>query len=769
MPDPSRSRWQSAIAERLDTFRGTIRRYLAGLGLARVAVVALAAFWLLDGFDLLVFFLTRLEQPQFLRTLLVAAAVLLVLATAAWWVLTRLVPRLTDEALALTIEARKPEFNGRLITSVQSKPGQTPIASVITERTQQQAADELEAVDLLELLDKAPLKRTALIALVLGLALVATAALNPGHVKRWADAYLFGVDDYWNAFRTNRLRLFVERGTPEQLIPFDSDRTIRAARGATLTLVAATESGAEQPDRVRLSISDLGPQRDSQTVSMIASAASTSSPVDGIDLSLGDFRHTLPRLYDDVDLSLLAGDFATALPYHVQVVPPPETTSLQFVADYPDYITRLSEESGVRQDVQSTTLSLPAGTRVTLYGVANSPLQSVRVSAADWRRSLAAGDGIDGETFAFAALVGDADESTQSASVTEPKEFEITLVDRDGLRSLSPLRLVMEPVADQPPEVTARPRGIGDAVTRRATVPFSGTIEDEYGLSDAWFRVATGDDSTRHPIRIVDGVRVTELDPADDESQLDLRDVQPQLGDVLSIAVVAADALPGPQPHVGVSETSSLTVVSDEELLAILRSKEVNLRQRFEQILEEVTSTRDDMRTELQREEEAATLDDSPERTELRQRISAGVDRSLLAVRKNAAESRSVFELFSDLRAEMVNNRVDTRDRLSRIDNGVLKPLGRVVDRDFDQVEVDMESAREAIRTRTAIAPSLATAERELSQLVDSLTAILSEMERRQSYNELIEELQKLTERYESLEKRTKEQNVDNFLDDLLN
>lgn len=759
-----RSRWQQEITAKLAECRAIIRRHLLTLGAALFAAAVAAAFWLLDGVDLLHFALTKLEQPQTVRSALAIAAVIGLVAVATWWLATRLLPRLSDESIALAIERANPSLNGRLITAVQSKPASSPLGAAISERTQRTAADAIADLDPHSLLDPTPRRRWATIAGVLLAAIVAVGLLDAGHLSRFADAYLLGADDYWDASRTTRLQLAIQRPASDEVTPFGESRELRAARGAPLTIVVIPETGSSVPDRVRLDIGDVSGS--DQTVSMFADDGER-------------FRHTLPRLFDDVALQISGGDYASPLPYHVRVVPAPEIVEVAVKPNYPEYLG-LAEPPPEGIAVQSSRVRLPVGTRGLIAGATNAALREVRVVSSGERWTIEPGEGIDGRAFAFPVATFAAERESADdrlvASV-EPRELEITLIGEDGLRSLSPLRLTLEPIADQPPEIRARPRGIGDAVTRRASVPWEGTIEDDYGVRDAAFEVSrqSGDRqvASDYPVELPSGPREIAIGKDEQPVTLDLRQMQPGIGDTLTVALTATDFRPTQDFGSGTSRTGRsegfrLLVVSDEELLAILRGKEVNLRQRFEQIVEETTQTRDDIREQVGREREASALPDSPERTELKQRISAGVDRGLLAVRKAETESRAVAALFADLRAELVNNRLDTRDRLGRIDNGVLGPLREVLADQFGTVEQSVTAAREAIRTRSGTEAALTTAEGELTRLVERLNAILSEMERRQSYNELIEELERLAERYESLREKTKERNVDDFLDDLL-
>src|SRR5690606_16084143 len=159
-----------------------------------------------------------------------------------------------------------------------------------------------------------------------------------------------------------------------------------------------------------------------------------------------------------------------------------------------------------------------------------------------------------------------------------------------------------------------------------------------------------------------------------------VRPLELSVGQKLILTLFARDADDVTGPHENHGEVYSFNVVSAEELLAQLYDKEMNLRQRFEQIMAEVQETREDLAAQQERVREAAGLLSGPragaadadgELSARRSALDAAADRRLSAIRKNHTETRSIEELFGEIRAEMVNNRVDTSSALERIDEGI--------------------------------------------------------------------------------------------------
>src|SRR5213078_940740 len=77
--------------------------------------------------------------------------------------------------------------------------------------------------------------------------------------------------------------------------------------------------------------------------------------------------------------------------------------------------------------------------------------------------------------------------------------LRITLHDEDDVVSGEPVRLAVNSIADDPPQVETRLKGIGNSITRQATIPVVGEardpqdaskvygVTDDYGIADAHF------------------------------------------------------------------------------------------------------------------------------------------------------------------------------------------------------------------------------------------------------------------------------------------
>ncbi|GAG18371.1 unnamed protein product, partial [marine sediment metagenome] len=178
-------------------------------------------------------------------------------------------------------------------------------------------------------------------------------------------------------------------------------------------------------------------------------------------------------------------------------------------------------------------------------------------------------------------------------SLDEDQTLLFTLLDADGITSREPVRLSLAVLPDQPPKLAVELQGIGSAVTPQARLPVEGEITDDYGLARVWFEY--GIDQQKPATRQVDSFQdnLTEVRFSD---ALEVRDLNLTPGNKLALGVKAADRYNlAERPNVGTSSRWMLDVVSAEQLRAMLQSRELVLRQRFERIIQEVTESRDSL------------------------------------------------------------------------------------------------------------------------------------------------------------------------------
>ncbi len=272
--------------------------------------------------------------------------------------------------------------------------------------------------------------------------------------------------------------------------------------------------------------------------------------------------------------------------------------------------------------------------------------------------------------------------------------MRIELEDTDGITSVEPIRIVINGIVDQPPVIQTELRGIGSSITRKATIPVTGTITDDYGIAKAEFQFRVDKEKEwrispfRRPPVGTPKEHILRREESDNTERFEVLPLELKIGQRLTLSVFAQDGDNLNGPHATRGEEYVFQIVSDEELLSLLYVKEVNLRERFEKIISELEAVKKDLIDHRGRAErprlgprEATTRKRSPMPraaaaiwkatprvwATCRQRFAVCAVRSLHQVRKNSVETASVEESFRGLLDELVNNAVHTQQMADRI------------------------------------------------------------------------------------------------------
>jgi len=390
--------------------------------------------------------------------------------------------------------------------------------------------------------------------------------------------------------------------------------------------------------------------------------------------------------------------------------------------------------------------------------------------------------------------------------------LEVLLVDRDQVFSDRPFRIALAAIPDDAPRIETRLRGIGSAVTPDVVVPLLGKVTDDYQVNATWADVQVGDAEPRKEKLTLgrEGVLQTELDFR--ELRSDAQPIELKPAEKLRLRVLTDDRfkLGDEGPNQGTGELYELDVVTAEELLRLLESRELGLRRRFEQIIEETTEMRDSLlrvKVELAGagKDEAAGKDaaakdaagkdaagkdaagkdaagkdaagtdaagnglagaepgeESPDGQTAAQRAQSlrllRVQRALQQSQKSSQDVLGVALSFADIREELINNRVDTEDRKERLKDQIADPLQKIVAERFPELEKRLaeleKSLADAPRARTASEAASDQAELLLTDLNDVLQKMLD----LETYNELLDIVRDLIKEQTDLLDKTRQQ-----------
>ncbi len=655
-----------------------------------------------------------IEPPAWARAAALAAAA----AVIVWLVATRLVARLatplSDQSLALVVERRQPQCRDTLSTAVALlEHHAAPVDPELSRRTTAAAAGFARTAT-----PRAIFRRGRLVAVaVAGLAAAGSVgglmALRPAVASLWARRMILLEEVPW----PRRVRLDAEGfAAGIRKVP----------RGSDVDLLVRVTADGPLPEVVELrSRTREGAW---QTVRMGTRGAG--------DADGRTFGHVLPAVGEDLELEIRGGD-ARLRGLLLDVVEPPRLARATIRCTLPDYLG-----GGRREQPASRMVPVPRGSRVQVTLEATKPLATATLSAR-FADDEADGDTSAGEADPQANVGGRllASRSTSDppgvslSAVIEDLDADVTLLasftDTDGISNREPVALVLAAVPDEPPQVSVRLAGISTAVTPAASLPLVGSLADDHGLAEAAVMLAKAGEPLAFPIaRIQAGEPLVEI-PAERPEVVTLAPLEPTIGDRLTVAVTARDGcgLAG-GPNVGSSEIFSLEVVTPEALQAMLESREVLLRRRFEAVIEDLTRAR-------------RRLDDPG---------GEGIQRAVAGLAEAAAraigETGELAVAFDGIRDELANNALLTPELETRLGTQIAEPLEAAVAGPLTTLAI-------ACRTTDAGGPLPTDLGQPADTAIAALAAVLTRMLELESFNEVLEKLRGVIEAQEQIRRET--------------
>lgn len=699
------------LAALLAGLRRRIRWYVACEGIARLVAGLGVLFWLsllADRF---------LEPPAGVRAgvLLAAAGALTVLVLRR--IVLPLVAPLRDPSLALLLERRFPHFQDRLLTAVElaaRELGSEEAHPELLARTEHEAAAAAAGIDLRLVFNPAPLRRSVALALAALVSIAAFGLFSAPALGIWGRRVLLLSDELW----PRRTRLVVPR--------FEHGPR-RVARGSDVELSVLADTAAEVPEVVEVRYRTAAGLRDRKPMDRKGQADPQRDPYQ-------EFTYRFRGVLAPVVFDVFGGDDVVR-DLRIEVVENPAIVEMWLDLEFPAYMVR--QPRSVRA---AGLMQFPQGTRIRVRGRANKPLVRLAVESDSQEHPRPA--------------------QTLTPDVGDPTAFQLrlpplagnttllfTLHDADGIKSREPVRLALSASEDRPPEFSVRLEGIGSAITPNANLPATGRVSDDYGLAHVWFEYEMeGGKPARQPLAQFE-------QPASEmeiHHALDVRPLGLQPGQKFQFSLKADDRYDlGPAPNTGQSERWVLAVVTAEQLRTTLEARELVLRQRFETVLEDVMATRDlvaridfsesppPSAAPAEPGDKPGNPDRSPERV-LAQRLFR-VQSAQQNARKAQSEVAGIARAFRDIRAELVNNRIDTAELQERLEGGIAAPLTRLADQMFPELDRRLQDLEAALANPQAAVPVRDSALAQLDAILTAMRDVLSRMLELEDFNEVVQ------------------------------
>ena len=728
----------------LDSLRARIRRYVVLDSLLVIAAVILSGFWIGLTLDYLPVWLGGTEMPRLARAILLLSVGVTVIGVVLTLLIGRLGRPLPDDSLALLVERHHPELGGRLVTAVQlNEPGRDgdSHSPKLLDQVHDQAAAAIDQVDPNRIFRWEPLLRKAIIVGPLLLLTILLVIVSPAAFARAASRLTLLSDEPWP--RRAHLEMVGvelpivsasdEQSEAPQLIQFTGQQ-MRLPRGSSGTLrIRAQADDAELPDVCTVHF-----QTDSGT-RVQANMRRIGRVIDGFQSFVVD-GPPLTGLAESLNLDVRGLDDRLD-GFRIEAVPPPALTQVKVRVTYPDYLREPGSGPIDFETNYQAGLRVREGSSVALVATSSTSLGSTDVLIKSDLQEFSPPDLLysdDGLELSIPL------QDFQAASMVS-----IVPQDRNGISAQAPYRYFLGVVLDQPPELAVKLVGIGSAVTPIAKIPVEATATDDYGVRELNVAVSPvaatgeGDDAAGQSVSVApqldrQGKAATQLDLRDWVIDGQLSELSP--GGAINLIVEASDHydLNGDQ-HVTRSEVYRLQIVSAEDLLALLERRELALRARLEQTIDETRTLRDslDLLRVQSFGEQAESSDTDP--TRRRQVRLLRIQQSGLQANKTSEELSGISFGLDDILLEMVNNRVDSVDRRERIGVGVRDPLRQIVEGPLQRLRDQIGQIEAAVDDSEAGRARAADAVQTAEEVLLRLTAVLDKMLDLESYNEILD------------------------------
>lgn len=774
-PRPLDAGSRRSIPSVLGGVRRRIRLYVIVQALL-AAVAALAiTFWVAFALDYLPVKFGRDELSREARWFLAFVAGVAAGACLYQLGLRRLFVSLPDDRLALLLERQFPHLHDSLITSVELKPDEPRgrFAQAMLSRVHDQAGAGLVRVDLRRLFDFRPLVQVAALAVCAIAPAMALAYFQPETMRKACERLLFFSATPWP--RSTKLEVVgidIRRGDddiPVEAMEF-TGTSLNAPRGADLTLKVASDTSKYVPNECTVTYwLDTG-ERGTAVMKRLG------KPRDGKQIYVTSgvpFR----RFATSIRFHVIGNDYRIE-PHRLEAVESPVVTQATMDLRLPDYmVDSAAFQTNERIDIPllPSGNAAPSGSALTLRFLTSKPMAEVVV------RDTESGSVVP------SSLANSGTEAVASLPSFERNlAIEVSLRDTDGVSAARRHRVFVAALPDKPPRVELDLTGIGAQVTPQVRMPVTVKTIDDFGLASARLDLAV-DDKPPELIPVESEILERKSPPLqlDVPNPLDILAMaeksprwQLKPGQKLTVLAQAIDRRDiGDGPNIGLSERREFTVVSPDDLLSVLENRELTFRRRFEEIVEELTEMRDSLvrvKAELAARGSASASTPPPATEAGEEKLSPEVlasrqkdlrrlrcERASQQIDKSVQETGGIANGFDLLFAEMVNNRLDTRDKEGRLREQVAIPLHTIVANDFPECKtkltellskIDVAPAGQSNGDVEACEASIVAA----NQLLANMDQVLQKMLDLETYNEVLDLVRDLIKTQKEVADQTK-------------
>ena len=702
------------IQNKIAALRGQLTRWILVRGLGQWLLITIAVLLLDMGLDR--FF--KMDFAQ--RTVMLSLTAIGLGVLFFWKVIRPIWLRPSDDALVYEVEKKNPHLKESLLSAMQldrqkaSKAELAGVSQQLVDVTIQKGFEDAAKVNFGGVLD---LKQQRLNWSLFGVGLLLAGLVGVGSASNpflntWFKRNVLLSSDQWP--QETYLKVVGVR-----------DGKLRIPRGTDhRQLVQVLDASTVKDVLVSLEM-DMPTGR--STMPMKQTGADGTEHV-----------YMLHNVSTGFRLRAVGGDDTTEW-VDVELVEPPSISKLEIVAKLPAY-------TGVDRQI----LSGPGPFAI----LKNSHLE-VRVAA--------------NKEVAEAFLMNGQDKIELPADVQQKKQFfgrvpeggplsggqyEVRLVDADGVRNSRPSKFKVAITTDKPPVVRASLLGISGLIVSRATVPVSFQAKDEYGFAElgfdcAWINDSPTNDPESQMKRLVfatkgqPGFLAQPSANVNDVIALEMDTFDLPPGTTFRFTVLGKDEYPDAD-NTGNSQEFLLKIVTDAELRADLLRREIEQRQVFDQAYD----TQLTLATELQ----AIVARTKPADQSEAEFVAAREKALLTATRAQKAIGTTavrVADRFEEFLVEVKNNKLDEAENAvapdqrieTRFDQGIIQPI-RVLDENLISLAArHMDHCRSLINDPEGMRAAADQADQTHQEILTQMKLILAAMTASEGFQGLVNDV----------------------------
>ncbi len=237
-------------------------------------------------------------------------------------------------------------------------------------------------------------------------------------------------------------------------------------------------------------------------------------------------------------------------------------------------------------------------------------------------------------------------------------------------------------------------------------------------------------------------------------------------GQRLTLSVVAVDTNENPGPGTTRGQPMQFRIVSIEELLSLLYTREIALRGRFEEVIKQLEEVQNDLtfHQDVAKRLDAAAANGS---TEDRASLSTCASRSGNNLRRQANEMNAIVEGFEEIVRQLINNAVPPAQLAENMTQSIVEPLRRVADEQMIKADRAVSLFRVAVQEGQSSAALVTASRDEVTEAIQQLREILENVRDMAEFHEALRDLKAILDEQQETLDATKKLQKSQLIDKL--